>query len=289
MHFFSGLTLVGLISASAVTYASIAYSAERRCGWFENPTPANATLTDRDGIWIIGSQGGDQAEGDWPEFKPAQWIRTGKGNYGYGCACVLADTNHETHRINHLTKAVARPLSACRTDKSLKEPENPLAETQKMVRYESSDFSFSYPKTWSVKKDKQCVTLSQPGRLTEEEYTLNICAQYGTLKQATDSMIFYNDNGVWMREAGRDAPSPVEVLNGPGWKGMQTTQTCGVSDKETGFHAGGGTCFMGIVYNDKIQLLFDTVGFYQNFDIIHAIVRSVKFNKHQHRNVVRED
>lgn len=31
---------------------------ELRCGWFDNPSPANATLLDGDGEWIIGMQGG---------------------------------------------------------------------------------------------------------------------------------------------------------------------------------------------------------------------------------------
>ena len=37
---------------------------ETRCGWFSNPTPSNAFLSDRHGEWIIGLQGGHQAKGD---------------------------------------------------------------------------------------------------------------------------------------------------------------------------------------------------------------------------------
>ncbi|MBL7685903.1 MAG: DUF4087 domain-containing protein, partial [Deltaproteobacteria bacterium] len=37
---------------------------ETRCGWIDNPTPANWDLTDRDRTWTIGVQGGVQAEGD---------------------------------------------------------------------------------------------------------------------------------------------------------------------------------------------------------------------------------
>ena len=36
---------------------------ETRCGWLDNSTPANWLLTDRDGEWLIGSQGGYQAPG----------------------------------------------------------------------------------------------------------------------------------------------------------------------------------------------------------------------------------
>jgi Protein of unknown function (DUF4087) len=34
-----------------------------RCGWFDNPSPSNAWLHDRDGAWSIGIQGSHQAKG----------------------------------------------------------------------------------------------------------------------------------------------------------------------------------------------------------------------------------
>lgn len=55
---------------------------ENRCGWFSNPTPGNAWLTDRDGEWTISVQGGYQAIGDWPEFKPKDWKITNSGEHG---------------------------------------------------------------------------------------------------------------------------------------------------------------------------------------------------------------
>src|SRR5215210_2248716 len=70
--------------------ASGAVRAETRCGWFDNPTPANASLHDREDEWIIAVQGGHQAEGDWPEFGPKQWVETNV-HYGYGCACLTVE------------------------------------------------------------------------------------------------------------------------------------------------------------------------------------------------------
>lgn len=280
MHSLPMVTLTVTLLISVAGWSSSVCAAERRCGWFENPTPSNATLTDRDDAWEIATHGGYQAKGNWPQFTGDQWVSSGIGNYGYGCACVTADTDAATHRMNNLTKATARPLSVCRMDKHLHEPKSDQAEKQQMTpmtRYQAEGFSVSYPKSWKVKKVNQCININQPEKLKDEEYTLNICVQHETLKQAADSMIFYNDHGVWMREAGRDAPSPVDIIKGRGWKGMQTTQTCGVSDAETGFHAAGGDCFMAIVYNANTQLLFDTVGYYQDFDVISAIVQSVKF------------
>jgi hypothetical protein len=93
---------------------------ETRCGWFSNPTPGNAWLNDRDGQWTIGVQGGYQAEGDWPVFKPRQWVKTNSPDYGYGCACLEVRVNRETHEVVEIKSARARPLASCRHDPSLK-------------------------------------------------------------------------------------------------------------------------------------------------------------------------
>ena len=94
---------------------------ENRCGWFDNPTPANASLVDKDGEWIIGVQGGYQAEGDYPDFDDKDWVKTNV-NYGYGCACMRVKVDFKTHRILEIASATAKPLSACRKDPALKEP-----------------------------------------------------------------------------------------------------------------------------------------------------------------------
>jgi Protein of unknown function (DUF4087) len=97
-----------------------------RCGWFQNPTPGNAWLTDRDGDWLVGVQGGPQAEGDGPRFAPALWVRT-HVNYGYcyGCACLRAQVQPQGPaelRVVLIVAAHSRPLQACRRDRKLSEP-----------------------------------------------------------------------------------------------------------------------------------------------------------------------
>lgn len=98
-----------------------------RCGWFDNPTPANASLTDRHAEWTISQQGGHQAVGGWPLFAARDWVRTGHGSHGYGCACLKVSTD-DSEQIVQIFSARSRPLSACRQDPALKgkEPENPL-------------------------------------------------------------------------------------------------------------------------------------------------------------------
>ncbi len=122
-------TLAGLLMSISILYvsalpfslevASDPSAPETRCGWFVNPTPANAWLIDADREWTISVQGGYQAEGDWPNFTKSQWVKTNV-NYGYGCACMKVTVNKTDDKIVRIFSAFAKPLSACRKDKALK-------------------------------------------------------------------------------------------------------------------------------------------------------------------------
>ena len=118
------LIVASLLLAMTFVSASLGSSttlekSEMRCGWFSNPTPANASLFDREGEWIIGVQGGYQAEGDWPSFSPKQWVKTNV-HYGYGCACLRVRVDRSEQRILVIENAQARALSACRRDPALR-------------------------------------------------------------------------------------------------------------------------------------------------------------------------
>jgi hypothetical protein len=93
---------------------------ETRCGWLQNPTPANYWLVDRDGEWTISAQGGFHAEGwdDMPNMSARGWVGT-NGSYGYGCACLTVTTDRATMRITRLISARPVPLRQCRRDRRL--------------------------------------------------------------------------------------------------------------------------------------------------------------------------
>lgn len=92
-----------------------------RCGWLDNPTPANYSFYDRDGEWTIGVQGGYQVEDfEIPKFKRGQWVETPSGSYGFGCACFEMRVDTQTSRVLEIRKSWAKPLAACRKDKALR-------------------------------------------------------------------------------------------------------------------------------------------------------------------------
>lgn len=114
----------GSVMASlALAGASVAGAAEGevRCGWFSNPSPGNASLYDKDGEWTIAVQGGHQAEGDWPpKFPPGGYAATGRGSYGYGCACLRVVVDKAENNVLRIISGKGRPLAICRGDKTLR-------------------------------------------------------------------------------------------------------------------------------------------------------------------------
>jgi hypothetical protein len=111
-------------AAPVQTASADAARGERRCGWLSNPTPGNWWLTDRDGQWILGTQGGEQAPGmdEMPDMSGSGWVET-NGSYGYGCACMTIAHDPATRRVTRVANAQPRPIAQCRADKSLPRPE----------------------------------------------------------------------------------------------------------------------------------------------------------------------
>lgn len=112
--------MISLVLALAAAASPIP---EKRCGWLSNPTPANWWLTDRDGEWTLGVQGGYQAPGmdDLPDMSTKGWVET-NGSYGYGCACLTVTTDRKSGRVTRIFGGRSVPLKQCRADRRLKRP-----------------------------------------------------------------------------------------------------------------------------------------------------------------------
>jgi len=111
--------VVALIAAAPASGTSA--GPDLRCGILSNPTPANWWLTDGDGEWTIGVQGGYQAKG--LDSLPAAlfedgWVRT-NGYYGYRCACLRVTTDAQTRRVVQVFSGFGKAMRVCSADKAL--------------------------------------------------------------------------------------------------------------------------------------------------------------------------
>lgn len=115
--FFTGLLLcLFVVLLAAPSQAAI----EKRCGWLDNPTPANWWLTDRDGEWGISFQDGYQANGmeNIPDLSVGEYVET-NGYYGYACACMDVTADRSTLKITNIYSVEQLPLAACHQDSAL--------------------------------------------------------------------------------------------------------------------------------------------------------------------------
>jgi Protein of unknown function (DUF4087) len=114
------LTLPAIFSSIFIA-AFPASATETRCGWLHNPTPANWYLTDKDGRWTIGLQGGYQAPGidRIPEKNEREFVKTNVGSYGYGCVCLEVTVDRSKQRITLINGGESLPLKTCREDPNL--------------------------------------------------------------------------------------------------------------------------------------------------------------------------
>ena len=129
MTLISGLLKLSLILASAMLANQLlsggpahAGTKELRCGWIENPSPANWYLLDRDAQWTISTMGGRRAKGsdNIADLKvPGEWVVTNTGAYGHGCACMTVDSVRKAKRITRIYSFQSRELAVCRADKKL--------------------------------------------------------------------------------------------------------------------------------------------------------------------------
>jgi Protein of unknown function (DUF4087) len=94
-----------------------------RCGWFQNPSPGNWYLTDRDGDWTLAMQGLYDAPGfdRLPAMDRYGWVKTNL-EYGYSCGCIKMDVNRKIRKVTRVYSGYPIPMSRCRNDKLLPRP-----------------------------------------------------------------------------------------------------------------------------------------------------------------------
>ena len=111
-----------LSAALIVALVPMTANAENRCGWLSNPTPGNWWLTDGDGDWTIGAQGGYQADGmdNIGDMQEGEFVPM-NGSHSYACFCMDVQTGRNSE-IRRIFSAHQLSLAKCRRDPALTEP-----------------------------------------------------------------------------------------------------------------------------------------------------------------------
>ncbi|WP_322081291.1 DUF4087 domain-containing protein [Burkholderia sp. BCC1972] len=112
-------------AALALTTAAEAAAAPvKRCGWLENPTPANWWLVDKDGSWTLSTMGNEPVPGldEMPDMSTQGWVVTNAGEHGYGCACLDLEIDPHSREVTRIVAAKPLPLKRCKADKTLPAP-----------------------------------------------------------------------------------------------------------------------------------------------------------------------
>lgn len=155
------LCMHSIMWVAALIIAAPAYAAPRNiCGWIDNPTPMNWWISDAKQEWAISTQGSDAAENieAIPDMSGNQWVPT-NGHYGFGCACISADTDAVNKRITRIHSFTQRPLSRCESDKALPHKGRDAACNrwwQASYRTASTGVPFPYSDKEDATLSKQC-------------------------------------------------------------------------------------------------------------------------------------
>ncbi|HEX7815221.1 hypothetical protein [Dyella sp.] len=106
---------------------------------------------------------------------------------------------------------------------------------------------------------ERCVKIVGHG-MRGDSYFIAFEIQRGTLENVAEKQAGFqrNDEGQWVTSYGPGVPQPVRQFDGPAWKGMDATVTCGVSD-EAGYHA-GGECYWAVIGDGTHAVVADTPG-----------------------------
>ena len=115
------------------------------------------------------------------------------------------------------------------------------------------------------------------------DYIIHFELGNGDLEKAIKETGIFEERkkGEWTAAIGRYENPVAEKISGAGWNGLKTRVTCGISDKETGFHAAAGECLWALISDGKHYLLADTQGILGLDENTLKTLMSVKFTDHE--------
>jgi len=152
------------------------------------------------------------------------------------------------------------------------------------IAYRSADLGVTFPilanrQIRPCADERQCLEIFGL-RFGQRLMLLRLQAVAAPLETAArDEAGFEFKDGRWVTTYGRFEPQIVQRFGGRGWKGMKATITCGVSDRDTGFHAAGGECLWAVLSNGPRSILATTDGYGEPEAATRDMLASLTFDR----------
>jgi len=142
---------------------------------------------------------------------------------------------------------------------------------------------FRLPAHWEkracryAEEGMQCLELRPHKQRTNPDPAITIYVKDASLDEALSShILFEKREGRWIKN-GRVGESAASPIAGKRWIGIEAAASCGISDPETGFHAGAGTCYTAILSNGPRSAIIETDGFESTLEFAERIKNSFRF------------
>lgn len=125
----------------------------------------------------------------------------------------------------------------------------------------------------------RCMILSDPAaeEFMRDLFTIQVHAGPLETVAAAEAGFVRDDGGRLMSTYGRFEPVAVEPFEVNGKSGLRAVVTCGISDPETGFHAGAGECLWAVVSDGAQSVVISSSGFGNGLEAAEAAVGSIRF------------
>ncbi|MGJ7579133.1 hypothetical protein ACSFA3_03015 [Variovorax sp. RHLX14] len=145
-------------------------------------------------------------------------------------------------------------------------------------------FSLTIPRKWKNHhniENENCQFLKNTRSPTATEWDLRACKYSGNLEEVLRFTAFLKEGKNWIAAGSMDQ-KPAELISSHSNSIFIETKyppTCGIVDRESGFHTAGGECYSALVGCNKNYLLIESNGLNTDFSEMRKIARSVIFKE----------
>ena len=152
------------------------------------------------------------------------------------------------------------------------------ADKARLYRDSRLQIEFSIPAGWERHPCRypQCLELRPRGQRNTDQ-AIRVYVKTATLEQAlSEHILFEQRDKAWIKHGRFNEVEASPIANGQ-WKGFEAAASCGISDPDTGFHAGAGTCYTAILSNGQRAATIETDGFESTLEFAEHIKNSFRF------------